>query len=286
MPDQIIGRAPGNRRPRLLSREVGGGSGRNRRHPGGHGKDAHVLRTQKIVGIAEGTRNRTRLAMNAIKQEEAPQGDVEALLPWHAAGTLSRRDAQRVEEALARDPELARRYDLVREELGETIHLNETLGAPSARAMEKLFAKIDAEPARKPARSFSLGARVSEWFASLTPRTLALSASVAVLAILLQAGFIADVVLKDRSAEYGTASAPTTDPGVGEFTLIRFAPQASADDITKFLAANKLQVAAGPVAGGFYRVRVADTKLPKEELGRIVKKLQDDKVVNFIATVQ
>jgi len=224
--------------------------------------------------------------MNAIKQEEAPQGDVEALLPWHAAGTLSRRDAQRVEEALARDPELARRYDLVREELGETIHLNETLGAPSARAMEKLFAKIDAEPARKPARSFSLGARVSEWFASLTPRTLALSASVAVLAILLQAGFIADIVLKDRSAEYGTASAPTSDPGVGEFTLIRFAPQASADDITKFLAANKLQVAAGPVAGGFYRVRVADTKLPKEELGRIVKKLQDDKVVSFIATVQ
>jgi len=224
--------------------------------------------------------------MNAIKQEEAPQGDVEALLPWHAAGTLSRRDAQRVEEALARDPELARRYDLVREELGETIHLNETLGAPSARAMEKLFAKIDAEPARKAARSFNLGARVSEWFASLTPRTLALSASVAVLAILLQAGFIADIMLKDRRAEYGTASAPTSDPGVGEFTLIRFAPQASADDITKFLAANKLQVAAGPVAGGFYRVRVADTKLPKEELGRIVKKLQDDKVVSFIATVQ
>lgn len=224
--------------------------------------------------------------MNAIKQEEAPQGDVEALLPWHAAGTLSRRDAQRVEEALARDPELARRYDLVREELGETIHLNETLGAPSARAMEKLFAKIDAEPARKAAPSFNLGARVSEWFASLTPRTLALSASVAVLAILLQAGFIADFVLKDRSAEYGTASAPTTDPGVGEFTLIRFAPQASADDITKFLAANKLQVAAGPVAGGFYRVRVADSKLPKEELSRIVKKLQDDKVVSFIATVQ
>lgn len=224
--------------------------------------------------------------MNAIKQEEAPQGDVEALLPWHAAGTLSRRDTQRVEEALARDPELARRYDLVREELGETIHLNETLGAPSARAMEKLFAKIDAEPERKAVRSFNLGARVSEWFASLTPRTLALSASVAVLAILLQAGFIADIVLKDRSAEYGTASAPTTDPGVGEFTLIRFAPQASADDITKFLAANKLQVAAGPVAGGFYRVRVADTKLPKEELSRIVKKLQDDKVVSFIATVQ
>jgi len=67
---------------------------------------------------------------------------IERLLPWHAAGTLSRRDTDRVEQALADDPELARRYDLVRQELAETIHLNERLGAPSARAMEKLFAAI------------------------------------------------------------------------------------------------------------------------------------------------
>lgn len=224
--------------------------------------------------------------MMTTKQEEAAaQGDIEALLPWHAAGSLSRRDAQRVEDALARDPELARRYALVREEFGETIHLNETLGAPSARAMEKLFARIDAEPARKPAFSFNLGARVSEFLASLTPRTLAVAASAAVLAIVLQAGFIADVVLRDTSTGgYDTASAPTTNPGVGEFTLIRFAPQATSDDITKFLAANNLQLAAGPVAGGLYKVRVAVTGLPKEELARIVKKLQEDKVVTFIAT--
>src|SRR5262245_17649244 len=37
-------------------------------------------------------------------------------------------------------------YALVREELAETIHRNESLGAPSPRAMEKLFAAIDAEP--------------------------------------------------------------------------------------------------------------------------------------------
>jgi anti-sigma-K factor RskA len=77
--------------------------------------------------------------MNAMKQEAPEREEIEALLPWYAAGTLSRRDAQRVEEALARDPELARRYALVREELGETIHLNETLGAPSARTLENLF---------------------------------------------------------------------------------------------------------------------------------------------------
>ena len=79
--------------------------------------------------------------MNAINEEPEHQ-EIEALLPWHAAGTLSPRDANRVEQALAVDRELARQYDLVREELIETIHLNETLGAPSARAMERLFAAI------------------------------------------------------------------------------------------------------------------------------------------------
>src|ERR1044071_564982 len=175
MPGQALGRPPGNHRPRVLPREVGGGSCRYRRYPGSDSEDAHVLCAQEALGASQGARNRPRLAMNAIKQE-APERqeiqEIEELLPWHAAGTLSRRDAQRVEEALARDPELARRYALVRDELGETIHLNETLGAPSARALEQLFAKIDAEPARRQV-SINLGSRISEFFASLTPRTLA-----------------------------------------------------------------------------------------------------------------
>jgi hypothetical protein len=224
--------------------------------------------------------------MNAMKQEAPERQEIEELLPWHAAGTLSRRDAQRVEDALANDPELARRYALVREELGETIHLNETLGAPSARALEKLFAKIDAEPERRQAVSLNLGSRIGEFFASLSPRTLAWSASAAAIAILLQAGLLADIMLKETKTGYETASAPTTDPGVGAFTLIRFAPQASSDDITKFLEANKLSIAAGPMAGGLYKVRVPVTGIPKGELANIVKKLQQDKVVGFIATTE
>jgi len=100
--------------------------------------------------------------------KEPERHDIEALLPWHAAGTLNRRDTDRVEQALAGDRELARRYDLVREELAETIHLNETLGAPSARAMERLFAAIDAEEARSPRRrrSFDLGGRIAEFLSS------------------------------------------------------------------------------------------------------------------------
>jgi hypothetical protein len=225
--------------------------------------------------------------MNATNK--APErGEIEELLPWHAAGTLSRRDAQRVEEALARDPELAHHYALVREELAETIQLNESLGAPSARAMEKLFAKIDAEPARRAGGAGQkFGAGISGFLAGLSPRTLAWSASAAALAILLQAGLIADFALK-RNAPSGfeTASAPSTAPGAGAFTLIRFAPQASFDDIDKFLQANKLSIVAGPVPGGLYKVRVADKALPKSELDDIVKKLGQDKLVGFIVTAQ
>jgi anti-sigma-K factor RskA len=98
--------------------------------------------------------------MNAMNKGPEHQ-EIEALLPWYAAGTLSPRDADRVEQALTGDRELARQYELVREELVETIHLNETLRPPSARAMERLFAAIDAEVARAPRyrRWFDLGSR-------------------------------------------------------------------------------------------------------------------------------
>jgi hypothetical protein len=146
---------------------------------------------------------------------------------------------------------------------------------------------IDAEPARRQTASLNFGTRISEFFASLSPRTLAWSAGAAVVAILLQAGLLAGIMLNEtKTSGYQTASAPTTDPGVGAFTLIRFAPQASSDDITRFLEANKLSIAAGPMASGLYKVRVAVTGIPKAELARIVKKLQEDKVVSFITTIE
>ena len=98
------------------------------------------------------------MAMSKKMLDQEPS-EIEMLLPLHAAGTLNARDTRRVEEALARDPELARQYAVIREEYAETIDLNESLGAPSARAMQKLFAAIDGEPVRKPSLSAeSLGA--------------------------------------------------------------------------------------------------------------------------------
>jgi len=91
------------------------------------------------------------VAMTAINKQHA-RHKIEELLPWYATGTLSGREAERVEQALAGDHELRTRYDLIRRELAETTRLNEALGAPSARVREKLFAAINAEEARAPRR--------------------------------------------------------------------------------------------------------------------------------------
>ena len=80
-------------------------------------------------------------------KEDAERWQLELLLPWYAAGTLSRSESDCVEKALAGDVELARRYALVLEELAETINLNEALGEPSASVAETLFAAIDVEEA-------------------------------------------------------------------------------------------------------------------------------------------
>src|SRR5579863_6919067 len=140
---------------------------------------------------------------NTMQKEPS---EVELLLPWHAAGTLSARDCRRVDEALARDPELARQYAVIREEYAETIDLNESLGAPSTRAMRNLFAAIDAEPARQSRSSLSVASRFAGFFASLSPRTLAWSASLGGLALILQAGVIGAALMTRGPASFETAS--------------------------------------------------------------------------------
>jgi hypothetical protein len=212
--------------------------------------------------------------------------EIELLLPWYAAGTLNRRDAQQVEAALANNPELARRLEWVRAEFAQEIYINEEAASPPDNDVKALFRKIDALPARRPTATTttSLADRIAEFFAVLSPRTLAWSAMAAGLAIVLQAGLIAGILFKEKSpGGYETASVPTSAPGDGAYVLLRFQPQASAADIASFLATNKLSIVEGPSGGELYRVRVASTKLAKPELADIVKKLQDDKVIGFIA---
>jgi len=205
--------------------------------------------------------------------------ELEALLPFHAAGTLNLRDARRVDEALASDPDLARQYAAIQDEYAETILLNESLGAPSSRAMQKLFAAIDAEPARK-STSFNPVMRVVGFFSSLSPRTLAFSAAAGAVALLLQAGVIGTVLVKDRPAgNFQTAAFPAQSTA-GTFSLLRFAPDAKADEITQLLNSYNASIVSGPKAGMF-RVRFGDKALPKQEAAQLLARLQAEKIVSL-----
>jgi anti-sigma factor RsiW len=214
---------------------------------------------------------------------DMPPEEVEALLPWHAAGTLSTRDARRVDEALARDPRLAKQYAVIQEEFAETIHLNESLGAPSARAMQRLFAGIDAEPARAPSVTTTLSARVAEFFASLSPRTLAYSATAAAVALLLQAGVIGAVLVKQSQGNFESAAYQAQiDSGVR--ALVRFAPEARISDITRFLDSYNASILGGPKAGMF-SVQF-EKRMTKDEIASLLKKVEQEKIVSFVAPAQ
>ena len=215
--------------------------------------------------------------MNFPSEKANDHEEIESLLPWHAAGTLSRRDAERVERALASDRELARRFEMVRDELSETIHLNESLGAPSARAMDKLFAAIDAEGAtrRKPGFAFDLRTRVTEFFAGFSSRSLAYAGIAAALVILLQAGVIGNVMLKSGSS-YNIASAP--DVQVKSVDLyVNFVPTATAEEVTKFLRGHQGSIVDGPKGPGTYLVRFAASGTPKDETARLIKEMQQSR---------
>jgi hypothetical protein len=229
------------------------------------------------------------MALSKRMLEEEPS-EIEMLLPWHAAGTLSARDARRVDEALARDPALAKQYAVIREEYAETIDLNESLGAPSARAMQKLFAAIDAEPAHVPQASFNVASRnvasrFAAFFASLSPRTLAWSASLAALALLLQAGVIGAVLMKNQSATYQTASLSTNEPitrALGPESppraLVRFAPDARIADITALLDHYHASIIDG-ARGGMFRLQFGDKAMSQEEVTSLMSRLQGEKII-------
>ena len=220
--------------------------------------------------------------------EEWEPNEIEALLPWHAAGTLGRDDAERVEAALARDQELTRRYALVREELAETIRLNEALGAPSPRSFERLTARIGTEAARGFRRAGSLA--MSRWLeallARLSPRTLAWSAVAAALIILVQAGLLAALFLGSERHSYRTASIEQAATP-GSYLLVGFAPQASAAEFTKFLETHKAAIVDGPRAGGLYRIRVGEGALPRDKLVELARRMQQDSaVIRFAAPAE
>jgi anti-sigma-K factor RskA len=208
---------------------------------------------------------------------------IQELLPWYATGTLSAQDMQLVERALAENPELLRDCELVREELAETIHTNELLGGPSSQLFEQLMARIDAGP--RPVRRARnvLLSRLANLISVGSPGTWRWMGAAAAVVIVVQAGVIAEFVGGERGETAGTRGVELSQ---SSYVLIRFESAATAGEITRYLETNHLFVGAGPLPGGFYRIKLADRRLSQSEIEERLRALQQSPVVASVRPEQ
>lgn len=204
--------------------------------------------------------------------------EIEMLLPWFAAGTLNRAETSRVEAYLNANPEVASQLSLVREELAETIGANESLGAPSPGALDRLMTAIETESGPLTASSRapdSLWQRLSDWIGELSPRPLAVAAAVAVTVMCVQAVMLGVLVTGDDAGQFRTASGDRlAEPSeAGTVALVGFAGTAAVEDINTLLQSHGASIVDGPLPGGLYRVRLSDEELSAAERDAVLSQL-------------
>jgi len=205
--------------------------------------------------------------------------EIEALLPWYAAGTLDARDAKRVDDAVARRPELGASLAMVREDRDETVALNERLGAPSAAAWARVLATATAEPRK--ASLFARLASLAGLGARGNPTRLAWAGAAAAVVILLQAAAIVALLPVTRGPGYQPASAATSKVEGAEVIVV-FAPDARLDEVGAWLKQHDASMIEGPRAGGMYRVRVGDKVPTADEMTALLAELGKAPIVRIV----
>lgn len=212
------------------------------------------------------------------------RADLELLLPFYANGRIAAADRARVEAALAVDPELALRLEIVRDEMAETTLLNESLGAPSPGALDRLMAGVDAEPRRRGLLASAKGGFMT-WLGSLMaaqpPRRLAYAGALACALIAIQGIALTGVVLRERTG-FETASVPAA--ASERYVLLSFASDARAGDIAAFFRRFDASVVDGPRANGYFKVRVGDASLTQAQVDAIASRMKAEAaIVRFVA---
>jgi RNA polymerase sigma-70 factor (ECF subfamily) len=230
----------------------------------------------EIVGVSESAakgrlldarRRLTELATGAGLRQAFPASDdadeIDEMLPWLAAGTLGEGRAK-VEAALAERRELRASLADIEEDRGETIALNEALGAPSPEVWTEILKGVAAAP-----RKIPLGQRLSAWFGfgaeTRSPR-FALAALAAGLVVAAQAATIVTLL---RPVPQKPAF---TSPDRAE-ARVSFAPEAKMAEISALLEAQGARIVGGPSPAGLYELQLGARPLSKAEIAAQVKAL-------------
>ncbi|MDP3408475.1 anti-sigma factor [Bosea sp. (in: a-proteobacteria)] len=215
---------------------------------------------------------------------DAQRAELEQLLPFYANGRISASDKARIDAALATDAELALRLEIIRDDMAETTLLNESLGAPSPRVLDRLMAGIEAEPRRAGLLATAKGGFMT-WFGGLLaaqpPRRLAYAGAAACALIAIQGVALTGIALRE-STGFETASAPARSSE--RYVLLSFASDARAGDIASFFKRFDASVVDGPRANGYFKVRVGDATLTQAQVDAIAARMKSEAaIVRFVA---
>ncbi len=212
--------------------------------------------------------------------------EIEMLLPWYATGRLSDTERERVERYLETHPETAAQLSLIGEETEAAVDVNERIEVPGAGALDRLLARIDSEdgPAIRRAAAPGLMERLFALFPGLATPAVRYAAIGAALLIVVQAAVIGSLLEAPAPGTgYQTASGPGTEAVVETGRLlVAFADQATAAQIAGLLNDIDAEIVAGPKAGGFYELSVADTRPGDARLDGLLERLkQNTDIVKF-----
>jgi hypothetical protein len=226
-------------------------------------------------------------------KHSAEMSEIETLLPWYVKGTLGPEDTARVEAHLAAHPETQRALALIAEEWHETVAANETLGAPTPAARDRLMADLAAEEAASvpaPLTGTALLQHMKSAWTALIPKgvspVMAFSGVAAAIVIVVQSVAVAVLIAGGSPSGGGMRLAKGPEAGVlaGADFYVRFSENATAGDIMAHLKPFNATIIDGPKPGGLFRLRVSPQPLSTTEMKAIMKKLRARQdIVRFVA---
>jgi hypothetical protein len=189
--------------------------------------------------------------------EEMERAEIEMLLPWYATGRLSRADMAKVESYLARNPQVARQLDLVRDEQEQTVASNEAMGWPSAGAFDRLMVGLPGTPSSATPQSASalFFQGIRDFFTFPTAGGVRWAAAGVAALVAVQTIAIATLLLGDRGGSYQVASGQQAG-GETVSALVAFTDEATAAGISKLLSEFRAKIVDGPRSGGVYKIRL------------------------------
>lgn len=184
--------------------------------------------------------------MNTDKLDR--RDELETLLPFYLNGTLSEDEREAVERWLASDPAAAIALEEAEAEYSAAAMGNEAI-RPPADALSRLSAALERESGPPRLARTTWLKRAGGWFAAPSSGLAWGTAALAVALLAAQTAWISTRDADDYSVA-GTSEERVQLP----FLLVSFDDEALLSEVTGVLQSLRLEIDAGPLPGGVYRV--------------------------------